>query len=326
MQLPYELVRDGLPIFKSQFVTPKSLVYDIGTIREYDKKLWPYVAASKSDPTVGAPLLSTTVSVGVAGNHDTAEGDLTKSPDLLAYFYFWSQPRNGPITNPNDPRATPLSGPATSVAAFRANAGDAYPRATSFSFDYANSHWLVLDMNDFMHWDDPKLRAWVTADLAHAQKATWRFVAVHQPGFHSSEKHQTEKQLRLLADIFEDQKVDIVFAGHVHNYQRTWPIEVGTKRGADRTELEKDDWAVDKSFDGVNNQKPKGVIYVVSGAGGAYLYNPELESQPDKWKPFQRAYFARFSFSSISVNGSKLTFDQIGVDGKSFDAFAISKD
>ena len=37
---------------------------------------------------------------------------------------------------------------------------------SNYSFDYANSHWLVLDANPYMNWTDQSLRNWVADDLA----------------------------------------------------------------------------------------------------------------------------------------------------------------
>jgi hypothetical protein len=38
------------------------------------------------------------------------------------------------------------------------------------------------------------------------------------------------------------------------------------------------EWTLDSQFGDRAKSKPKGVIYIVSGAGGASLYNPEQES------------------------------------------------
>ena len=44
----------------------------------------------------------------------------------------------------------------------------------------------------YMDWSNPSLREWLTRDSAAAQNAAWRFVAFHQPGFHSSVQHASE--------------------------------------------------------------------------------------------------------------------------------------
>ena len=42
-----------------------------------------------------------------------------------------------------------------------------------------------------------------------------------------------EQQMRLLAGLFESGRVDIVFGGHVHNYQRSFPLRFVANKGKD---------------------------------------------------------------------------------------------
>ena len=121
----------------------------------------------------------------------------------------------------------------------------------NFSFDYGNSHWTVLDANTYMDWNNPALREWLTKDLAAAQSATWRFVAFHQPGFNSSVEHFPEQQMRPLSPIFEAGHVDIVFSGHVHNYQRSFPLTFPRRTRWRRPGAKGEvagEWKLDKAF------------------------------------------------------------------------------
>ena len=113
-----------------------------------------------------------------------------------------------------------MLGPEANKKAFLDAAGKAFPRMANFSFDYGNAHWTVLDANATSTGPTASSAAWVARDLAAAKGATWRFVGFHQPGFNSSKKHFDEQHMRLLAPVFEAGKVDVVFNGHVHNYQR----------------------------------------------------------------------------------------------------------
>lgn len=301
------------------------LVYGSGLVSQYRTNFFPYYTAELASAKNGAPLFSTSLTVAAAGNHDILNRDLATSSEVLAYYYYWNQPLNGPLHTVGQPSTPTLSGPEERQKAFLANAGPAYPCMSNYSFDYGNAHWTILDANSYVDWSNPELRKWLADDLAKGAKKTWRFVAFHQPGFHSAKNHQGEKQMRLVADIFEQGKVDVVFAGHVHNYQRSKPIQVGTKLGASREELAKDDWPVDAEFDGVTKTKPKGVIYIVTGAGGADLYNPELNGHPELWKPYQQAYNAAFSFSTVEIKGGTFEMRQIDKDGKEIDHLKITK-
>jgi len=301
------------------------LVYGSGLVSQYRSNFFPYYTAEMASPKNGAPLFDTALTVAAPGNHDILNRNLAQSPQVLAYYYYWKQPLNGPIHTVGAPSSPTLSGPEDRQKAFLENAGPAYPCMSNYSFDYGNAHWTVLDANSYVDWSNPELRKWLADDLAKGAKKTWRFVMYHQPGFHSARTHQGEKQMRLVADIFEQGKVDVVFNGHVHNYQRSKPIQVGTKAGAVKTELAKDDWGVDSDFDGVTKTHPKGIIYVVTGAGGAGLYNPEMNDHPETWKPYQATYHSIFSFSSVEIDGKTFRLKQIDKDGKEIDSFTITK-
>ena len=216
------------------------IVYDRGRISEYREKYWPIYNADKASPSLGAPLLRSTVFLAAAGNHDISTRDLGAYPDALAYFLYWAQPLNGPPGEEGSAHVPRLEGPDANQRAFKEAAGLAYPRMANFSFDFGNSHWAVLDANPYVDWTNRDLQAWVTADLAASRASRWRFVALHQPGFNSARKHADEQNIRLLSGVFEAGKVDVVFCGHVHNYQRSFPLHFSPDQGADGNPLSKE--------------------------------------------------------------------------------------
>ena len=265
------------------------------------------------------------------GNHDIAVRDLGASPDGLAYFLYWSQPLNGPSGEEGGAFVPRLTGPDANQQAFKDSAGAAYPRMANFSFDYGNSHWTVLDANPYVDWTDARLRNWVKEDLTAARRATWRFVAIHQPPFNSSPAHADEQNTRLLADLFQDGKVDVVFCGHVHNYQRTFPLRFAADRNAAgkpvrKKELVPGHWTLDRAFDGQKATHPSGVIYLITGAGGASLYNPEQQDKPSTWQEFTHKLISKVhSLTVADVEGPKLTIHQVTLDGKELDKFVVTK-
>jgi hypothetical protein len=178
-------------------------------------------------------LLRSTVFLAAPGNHDIGTRDLGAYPDALAYFLYWAQPLNGPRGEEGTAHVPRLEGPDANQRAFKEAAGPAYPRMANFSFDFGNSHWTVLDANSYVDWTNRDLQAWVAADLAASRAARWRFVALHQPGFNSARKHADEQNIRLLSGVFEAGKVDVVFCGHVHNYQRSFPVRFTPEKRAD---------------------------------------------------------------------------------------------
>ncbi len=304
------------------------IVYSRGRISEYRAKYWPVYNADEAGPEVGAPLLRSTLTVASPGNHDIASRDLEKYPDGLAYFYYWDLPRNGPEAGPF---TVPLAGPEASRAAFRAAAGPNYPRLANYSFDYGNAHWTVLDANPYVDWRDPALRDWVARDLAAARGATWRFVSAHHPGFNSARAHFEQQEMRLLADVFEAGRVDLVFHGHVHNYQRSYPLKFAAGRDPEGRmarvrDLVPGTWTLDRSFDGRTNTRPDGVIYLVTGGGGAALYNPEQQDRPETWQTFTHKFVSKAnSFTVVDVEGSTLNVRQLSDIGAELDRFTVTR-
>ncbi len=307
------------------------IVYDRGRISEYREKFWPIYNADEASPSQGAPLLRSTVFLAAPGNHDIATRDLDRFPDSLAYFLYWAQPLNGPPGAEGSAHVPKLVGSAENKKAFVKAAGSNYPRMANFSFDYGDAHWTVLDANPYVDWSDRDLQSWVERDLASARGATWRFVSLHQPGFNSARKHFDEQNMRRLTEVFEAGGVDIVFCGHVHNYQRSYPLRFVAERGGDgestrRKELVGGRWKLDRSFDGHSKTRPDGVIYLVTGGGGASLYNPEQEDDPASWQEFTHKFVSKVhSLTVADVNGRALTIRQLSLRGQELDRFRVTK-
>ena len=301
------------------------IVYGSGRISEYRAKFFPAYNADRASPETGAPLLRSIPFIAAPGNHDTAPLHFQRFPDALAYFLYWDQPMNGPAVPPR------LAGNEAAQPDFAEGAKPRYPGMANFSFDYGNAHWTVLDSNPYMDWNEPALRAWLVKDLESARSATWRFVAFHHPGFNSSKSHFTDQWMRSLAPVFEAAKVDVVFSGHVHNYQRAFPLTFVPKPQPDgkpqgpKGEVA-GDWALDRAFEDGAKQGPKGVIYIVSGAGGAGLYNTDQQADPSGWQAFTNKYIAdRHSVTVVDIDGKTFRLRQISETGEEVDSFRISK-
>lgn len=317
-------------------VVPGDIIYENGRASEYDTKFWPiYNADQPSDE--GAPLMRSIPYVGAPGNHDVDNRNLDQYPDGLAYFYFWRQPLNGPAGKEGGAFVPVMQATDEHRKTFLQAAGDAYPRMVNYSFNYGNAHWLVVDSDPYVNWTDSALRNWVAKDLAGAQDAAWRFVVFHHPGFSSAREHYEQQQMRLLSPLFETGKVDIVFSGHVHNYQRSFPLRftpdkqgvllVGGKDNKTiRGRVVNGRWVLDKRFDGKTNTRPDGIIYIVTGSGGQELYNPEQNDDPDSWQKYTDKFISNLhSLSVIDVDGKTLTLRQISPEGKELDSITITK-
>jgi hypothetical protein len=310
---------------------PGDIVYGAGRISEYRTKFFPNYNADEPSASIGAPLMRSVPFIGAPGNHDTDLANYRRFPDALAYFLYWDQPLNGPVTPPDAVKAAhTLTGNTSAQPIFLEGAKPRYPRMANFSFDYGNSHWTVLDANTYMDWNNPLLREWLAKDLAAAQSATWRIVAFHQPGFNSARQHFAEQQMRPLSPIFEANHVDVVFAGHVHNYQRSFPLTFAPASPANGataspTREVAGEWKLDKSFGDGASSKPKGVIYIVSGAGGAELYNPEQQNDPSSWQTFTNKFISQVHSMSVVDIDKTFRLKQVSDTVEVVDSFRIAK-
>ncbi len=318
-------------------VLPGDIVYKRGSVSEYMERFFPVYNCDEASPDKGAPLLRSTLAITTVGNHDVAMQnvadvpDLDRHPDLMGYFMFWSQPRNGPLSKDASKSVPQLEGSHERREAMLRACGDRYPRMANFSIDAGNTHWLVLDANAYMDWTDPVLRAWVEKDLA-GTTARWKFVCYHQPAFTTDVKHADEQQMRLLCAIFEKHGVDAVFSGHNHTYERNYPLRFTVVPGADGSPVDSSGRVngtleLDKAYDGVNNTCPQGVLYIVSGAGGAKLYlSPDRRAKANALPPYTyKLVDDKHSFTVCDVQQDKLTFRQLTADGAEIDRFVISK-
>ncbi|HEY0865945.1 MAG TPA: metallophosphoesterase [Fimbriimonas sp.] len=247
------------------------IVYPKGTIPDYRRNFFPIANSDVRAATVGGPSMRSTLWVAAPGNHDTGYRD---APDGLAFYDYWIQPAGGPTGG-------------------------------CFTFVYGNSHWVVLDSNPYVDWTKGKYRAWLEVALQGGTRSDWSFVLFHHPPYSSSKTHAGDTHMRGIADLLTNHRVDLVFSGHVHNYQRTHPMR--TSHGGKR-------WSFGL-----------GTVYVVSGAGGAPLYDQEQAKDRSSWKPFTASFQPGFSFSLVEVDGKTLNLRQLDPAGNVLDQLRILK-
>jgi predicted phosphodiesterase len=307
------------------------IVYPSGRVSQYLRYFWnSYNNVAAASPLLGAPLMRSVPVYAVLGNHDV-DARLPETPDALGAFYFFHPPLNGPGLGS---WSLQLGKDGPTAAAFRKNVGSTYPALSVYSFDYGPAHFLVLDSNIAGSKFSQRLLSWIERDL-RGTRQPWKFVCLHAPSFHTSPGHYTQK-FRLLEPLFASAGVDVVFAGHVHNYQRSKPLRFTPDPGIrDKRGRVNGNFVLDEKFDGQTNTTPQGIIHIVSGGGGAALYDSidragtvaRLEQEnTGNWVPFTAKYVAdRHSFSLVELSAERFTLRQISADGEEVDRFTITK-
>ncbi len=175
------------------------------------------------------------------------------------------------------------------------------PNDYYYSFVYGNSFFLVLNPQDEVgaHQVRPgsDQYKWMMEQFeSEAYKnATFRFAFFHEPPYSecwSGGYYDGEPMIRKdLVPLFEKYKMDIVFAGHTHDYERgQWP-------------------------------KPDGPYYIISGGGGASLDDTQ-------YKDWEQIEFYAFLYHHIlvTIDGGKLKFEALDRNDKLFDSFEIIRD
>ncbi|PIN05398.1 Purple acid phosphatase [Handroanthus impetiginosus] len=92
-----------------------------------------------------------------------------------------------------------------------------------YSLDVAGAHIIMLGSYTDFDSDSDQYK-WLQADLASIDriKTPWIFVLIHAPWYNSNLAHKGEggSMRQAMEKMLYDARVDVVFAGHVHAYER----------------------------------------------------------------------------------------------------------
>ena len=176
-----------------------------------------------------------------------------------------------------------------------------------YSFSFGNAEFFMLNSNE----RDELLQGgvqyeWLKKALS-ASTATWKFVSHHHCPVSSDENDfgntwggkQSERgdpRFDALKKLYEDLKVDVVFYGHVHAYERSWPLK-----------------------DGQIDQE-NGVIYLKSGGAGGNL---------EDFTP-TRSFFTNkvqngHHYCLVDIHQGKFSFKMFDLEGRLKDFFELEK-
>ncbi len=154
-----------------------------------------------------------------------------------------------------------------------------------YSVDTLGIHFIVLD-NYAKYGKKSKQYKWLKEDLKN-KKSDFTIVVMHKPPF-TTTKHAagSKKPRKKLVPLFEKYKVDAVFTGHVHAYE--------------------------KSFS--NN-----IYYITTGGGGAPLHSQISSSE------YCKLFVKNYNFCKLWVEGKTLNIQALDTASNTIDKFQIIK-
>ena len=190
-----------------------------------------------------------------------------------------------------------------------------------YSFDHGNVHFIIMNTQTPYIAGSSQFN-FIKNDLAKvANKANsnWIIVVMHEP-FYTSPTSCIIKSCQGIGDLrdtyhplFDKYEVDLVLGAHLHNYQRTVPLEYNS---ASSTK------PITTSKISSNYNDPKGEIYVIVGTGGINFH--KLVGKNSYIVNQQSSVFGHLNVD-ITNKGQVLTAKFIQNNGKVFDSFSITK-
>jgi hypothetical protein len=136
-----------------------------------------------------------------------------------------------------------------------------------YSFNHENAHILVLDTDRYPYWYETDQYNFAVNDLQSASQNPsiyWIIVYFHRPIYASPSADASVSSIfrNLHHPLFDQYGVDLVLAGHIHNYQRTFPLNYNPSNPED---------PIVTSTNANDYINPRGAIFAIVGTGGAWL-------------------------------------------------------
>ncbi|MFA6296717.1 MAG: metallophosphoesterase [Patescibacteria group bacterium] len=220
-------------------------------------------------------------------------GDLVNSasslPEWQTFFSITANLMNKPIKNGLTRNFYPAVGNhEVPVADYQAQFNNI---PTYYSFDYFGWHFISIDNYEDFATGSTQYN-WLVNDLSANQNKEI-IVWFHEPAYSSGHHGPNATVHDYLIPLFEQYGVAVVFNGHDHIYERTYPIYQNAVN--------------------YNN----GIVYVVTGGGGAPLGN----FTTGNW--WTAAGGSEYEFVYLQATSSKLYANVVNNNGTQIDNFTV---
>lgn len=312
MHLLHEVRIDGLGANTAYY-------YRVETVDDQDRRLWGGVLSFQTAPGAGEPFAFAVISdtqgnpkvSGAVAKHAWAlrpnfllhPGDLvstgTVKSQWLDHFFLSMKPLFERIA------FFPVLGNHERDARFYYDYMSLPTPEYYYTFSYSNAQFFLIDSNREVGPGSEQF-LFLERELKKSS-AQWKIVCYHHPAYSSDENDygdtwsgpssRGDLRTRKLVPLFDRYGVDIVWNGHIHSYERTWPL--------------REDRATSPG---------NGTVYMITGGGGGGL------ETPGPIRPFfQNTVKHGHHFSYVAVNGNTLELKSYDLEGRLFDTTMIQK-
>ncbi|MGI6139582.1 MAG: metallophosphoesterase [Candidatus Hydrogenedentales bacterium] len=173
-----------------------------------------------------------------------------------------------------------------------------------YQLRYGNLELFILDTQRPVAPNSEQY-TWLEGALK-ASTAPWKIVALHRPAYSSDENdygdttevrpNWGDHRIRELTTLYERYGVDIAWCGHIHSYERSYPLI--------------QDKPVQKG----------GVVYMVTGGGGG-----GLETAGPWRSPFTAKVYRGHHYCLVNVFGPTMRIEAYTPEGQLFDFLELRK-
>ena len=186
-----------------------------------------------------------------------------------------------------------------------------------YSIDYENIHFIILS-SDLDYTKDSEQRKFLENDLKMANNnpdIKWKIVLIHKPMIYKDYYVKNDPSLTNgialaegLQPVLDAYDVDMIISGHVHLYERSFPLKFNN---------------VITSNEKTSYIDPDGAIHVIVGTAGADKHHNQYPQTFENWAVVKNPDVYGFFNLRIPEDKDKLIFEFITNEGYVLDKFQI---